>query len=146
MEILMIFAKAYGNDAPYYLVGAMLCIAAIYSATRKREPAAGRENVLKSAQNKPSVNNMPPKSEVSDDRKNPQRKIFDHLARQLTRGEHRGENDYYYDPRRRNVEFTYQGIKKIESFFSIDNMKDPQNAVIKGTLESAIIEKETKQR
>ncbi len=69
----------------------------------------------------------------------------DVLARQLERGEASAEfskinailgeeieetGDYIYDEKEKNVSLTEDGVKKIEEFFHIDNLADPENLEI----------------
>ena len=69
----------------------------------------------------------------------------DVLARQLERGEASAEfskinailgeeieetGDYIYDEKEKNVSLTEQGVHKVEQFFHIDNLADPENLEI----------------
>ena len=69
----------------------------------------------------------------------------DVLARQLERGEASAEfskinailgeeieetGDYIYDEKEKNVSLTEEGVKKVENFFHIDNLADPENLEI----------------
>ena len=67
------------------------------------------------------------------------------LARQMERGEASAEfskinailgeeieetGDYIYDEKEKNVSLTEEGVKKVEKFFHIDNLADPENLEI----------------
>ena len=69
----------------------------------------------------------------------------DVLARQMERGEASAEfskinailgeeieetGDYIYDEKEKNVSLTEEGVKKVEKFFHIDNLADPENLEI----------------
>ncbi len=78
--------------------------------------------------------------------KEPIATLCDILAEQMVVGLSRGENDYYFDiiNPTQDVELTKKGISKVESFFKIDDLNDPQVTKIKNTLIKALNEKETK--
>ena len=71
--------------------------------------------------------------------------LCDVLARQLEKGEASAEfskinailgeeieetGDYIYDEKEKNVSLTEQGVHKVEQFFHIDNLADPENLEI----------------
>jgi preprotein translocase subunit SecA len=72
-------------------------------------------------------------------------RVCDILARQLTKGKASGEltkmaaimkeeiteeGDYIVNEKEKNVHLTADGVKKVESFFSIENLADPENLEI----------------
>ncbi len=72
-------------------------------------------------------------------------RVCDILARQLTKGEAKGEmtkmsalmkeeieetGDFVVDEKEKNVHLTADGVKKVEKFFNIENLADPENLEI----------------